>query len=158
MQRQNLIEEGVEKRTVNHHVVIQSVMITTKEIEFSEVVARAVRCSVRKTAMEECLGSGFILKSITSFSIVFLAQKIVHLLGCYVPFPLRVRGKCAIFNPSAKDNGCLLRCLVSFKLRKLKLPFSKLTLLLPLLKEEKEEEDKEDRKTTRCSPSMAKMK
>ena len=123
MQRQSLGEEGFETETVHHHIVTRSVTITAEEIEslvrswLEQIAARL------ETVMEECPGSGFILSEITGFSIVFLAQRIAQAVGCYLPLPLRIRGKSLIFNPAGEDNGCLLRCLAAFKLRQMKIPW-----------------------------------
>ena len=123
MQRQHI--EGPPE-IVNHHLVLNSVNITPDEIQellWSWVDQFANRL---ERAMEECPGSGFILTKIISFTIVFLAQRVAQVLGCHIKLPIKMRGRNVIFNPSGKDNGCLIRCLAAYKLKKNKFPWRRI--------------------------------
>ena len=111
---------------VQHHLVLNSATITRDEIEdlirtWSEQFANRL-----ETVMEECPGSGFILTGVISFSIVFLAQRVAQVLGCFVKLPVNMRGKNSILNPIGTDKGCLLRCLAAYKLKKMKVPWRRI--------------------------------
>ena len=115
---QKLIIKKVTRQ--NHHIVLNSVNITPEEIE--ELVRRWVEQFANRLerAMEECPGSGFILTRVISFSIVFLAQRVAQVLGCHIKLPAKMRGRNMIFNPSGKDDGCFIRCLAAYKLKRIK--------------------------------------
>ena len=123
MERQHI---DAPPEIARHHIVLNSATITQEEIK--DLIRRWIEQLANRleTAMEECPGSGFILTGVISFSIVFLAQRVSQVLGCFIKLPVKMRGKNAILNPSGSDNGCLLRCLAAYKLKKMKLSWCRI--------------------------------